>query len=853
MRKLEELQNIVGLKGLTDEQVVLMREQYGRNEMTPPERDPIWKQYLEKFDDPIIKILLVAVVVSAIVAAIEGKGMLDTIAIVMAVMLATGIAFVNEYHSNKEFDALNSRRDEIPVKAIRHGQPVSLQAKDIVVGDVVLLEAGDAIPADGWVLLSDDMQVDDSVFTGESEPVKKEKDDSLSKGTFLTAGKGTMIAGAVGDETKMGEIAASLGFDHSIPTPLEQKLEHLAQLISKFGYVMAVGISVALFIRGLFVGEVTGFDLVTLEHVLNYFMLAVVVIVVAVPEGLPMSVALSLSLAMRKMTKVNSLVRKMIACETIGSATTICTDKTGTLTKNLMEVVEASVEKPESIVGLPKTAAEWIALNAAVNSTAYLEDREGKLITIGNSTEGALLRWIRENGIDYAAERSNYEIHHQNLFDSGRKRMSTIIEIQGKKYMLVKGAPEILSDICSIDVDLAEIAVLAARAMRTLGFAHKELDGDPTDECGLIWDGHVGIRDHLRDNVADSVERCHRAGVRVRMITGDNIETAKAIARETHILKDGIAITGKDFRELNDDKLLEIADGIEVLARAEPMDKLRLVQTLQKIGHVVAVTGDGTNDAPSLKNADVGLSMGKAGTEVAREASDIILLDDSFPTITSAIWWGRALYENIQRFLTFQLTINFGACFIAFLVPLFGYPAPFTIIQLLWINLIMDTLAALALCSEAPHEGLMKKTPIPRDARIITPYMWRSILITGGFYIVVSLLEMKYGFLGGGGHSAKESTIFYTAFVVAQIWNGINCRAVDGKMPPFFKGNPTFFAVMGAIFVLQVLITQFGGEVFNTVPLGFADWVEIIVYTASVLVVGLIVRLISKVVDANKA
>ncbi|MEA1962461.1 MAG: calcium-translocating P-type ATPase, PMCA-type [Bacillota bacterium] len=842
MLKLNQIIDKIGDKGLASSQVDALRQEYGANRMTPPVRDSILKQYMKNFDDPIIKILMVAVVVSAVIAIIQGTGLLDTIAIVLAVMLATGIAFINEYRSNKEFDVLNAQRDEMEVKLIRNGHPSTVPSRDVVVGDLLILEAGDAIPADGWLLSSDDMHVDESAFTGESEPVLKNVEDHLCKGSFLTAGKGRALVGGVGDDTQMGVIAASLGMDHSIPTPLEEKLEVLAQLISKFGYVMAIGISVALFVKGMFIGEVTGLNMDTISNVLNYFMISVVIIVVAVPEGLPMSVALSLSLAMRKMTKANSLVRKMIACETIGSATTICTDKTGTLTKNQMEVVESSVKELKVPKRIPENGSEWITLNAAINSTAYLEERDGKSLVIGNSTEGALLNWLKDSQIDYEAVRRDIPIARQFLFDGIRKRMSTVVEIDTRRFLVVKGAPEIVAALCDSKVDLSGTYKLAARAMRTLGFAHREIiDGDES-ESSLIWDGYVGIRDHLREDVPNSIHYCQNAGISVRMVTGDNLETAKAIAKESGILNGGLSLTGQEFRALSDEKLENIATDIEVLARAEPMDKLRFVQALQNEGEVVAVTGDGTNDAPALKHADVGLSMGKSGTEVAREASSIILLDDSFPTITNAVWWGRALYENIQRFLQFQLTINFGACFIAFLAPLFGFPSPFTIIQLLWINLIMDTLAAIALCSEAPHEGLLSRPPIPKNENIITPYMWRSIIVTGLFYIVVAMVNMKTAFLGGST-LAEQSTVFFAWFVISQIWNGINCRAVNGQMPAFFAGNPTFFGIMGAIAVVQVLMVQFGGEVFGTVPLSLELWGKVFLYSASVLVVGLLVRL----------
>jgi Ca2+-transporting ATPase len=841
MLTFDEIRALDGESGLATSRVAELRNKYGANAMTPPVRDPFWKQYLEKFDDPIIRILLLAVVISTVVSLIRGEGLLDTIGIIIAVLLATGIAFFNEYRSSREFDVLNAHRDDVAVKVIRDGRPVSVPSRDIVVGDCILLEAGDAIPADGWVTSADDLCSDESAFTGETEPVNKPEKDRLLKGAFITAGKGQMIAAAVGDSAQMGVIAASLGIDHATQTPLEQKLVSLARIISKFGYAMAILICGTLLIRGVLVGDVTGLNIDTANNILQYFMLAVVIVVAAVPEGLPMSVALSLSLAMRKMTKANCLVRRLIACETIGSATTICTDKTGTLTKNQMEVVESSVGRPVHTFDMPSTSAGWVTINAAVNSTAHLEEREGKSIVIGNSTEGALLRWLKEQSYDYMQIRAETHVTKQYLFDGNRKRMSTVIHMDGRSWLLVKGAPEILASLCTQSPDLSGVSALASRAMRTLAFAHKEIVGGDESETGLAWDGFVGIRDHLRDNIAQSVATCQHAGIRVRMVTGDNPETARAIARESGILQGGTVMTGSAFRSLSEAGQVAAARGLDVMARAEPMDKLLLVEALQKTGAVVAVTGDGTNDAPALKHADVGLAMGIAGTEVAREASDIILLDDSFASITSAVWWGRSLYENIQRFILFQLTINFCACILVFIAPLLGYPEPFSIIRILWINIIMDTLAAFALCSEAPHSGLMKHKPIPQDAKIVSPFMWLSIIVTGSFLIIAGMLQIATGFLGGTT-PAEINTVFFAAFIIAAVWNGINCRALDGKMPPFFKGNPTFFFVMAAIVAIQVLIVQFGGPVFNTVPLSLGQWVTIIGATASVLVVGFVLR-----------
>jgi Ca2+-transporting ATPase len=841
MLSLDELKTITGTSGLTTAQVADFRKKYGVNTMTPPAREPLWKQYAEKFDDPIIRILILAVAISTVVSIVKGSGLLDTIGIIIAILLSTGIAFFNEYRSSKEFDVLNAHRDDVAVKVIRDGHPASVASRDIVVGDLILLEAGDALPADGWVIAADDLFSDESAFTGETEPVSKVIGDRVLKGAFVTAGKGHMVAAAVGDTAQMGVIAASLGIDHATQTPLEQKLTALAGLISRFGYAMAVLICSTLLIRGFMVGEVTGINIETANNILHYFMLAVVIVVAAVPEGLPMSVALSLSLAMRKMTRANCLVRRLIACETIGSATTICTDKTGTLTKNQMEVVESPAGKPENSQDLPQTPAQWITLNAAVNGTAHLEERDGKIIVIGNSTEGALLRWLRQHGLDYMHLRAETRTTKQYLFDGNRKRMSTVVHMDGRTWLLVKGAPEIVAGLCMEKPDLGGVSVLASRAMRTLAFAHKEVTDGNEDESGLSWDGFVGIRDHLRDNIPESVATCQHAGIKVRMVTGDNPETARAIAQESGILQGGTVIAGAEFRSLTKEEQTATSRDLDVMARAEPMDKLLLVEALQRNGAVVGVTGDGTNDAPALKHADVGLAMGIAGTEVAREASDIILLDDSFASITSAVWWGRSLYENIQRFILFQLTINFCACILVFIAPLLGLAEPFTIIQILWINIIMDTLAAFALCSEAPHRDLMNHKPVPQDAKIVTPFMWLSIFVTGTYLILAGLVQLATGFLGGSTPE-EINAVFFAGFIMAAVWNGINCRALDGKMPPFFTGNPTFFVIMGLVVAVQVAIVQYGGAVFATVPLSSIQWVTIILASASVLVVGFVLR-----------
>ncbi len=840
-----DLQALAEDHGLSPESVQVMRERYGKNELTPPRRIALYRQYLEKFNDPIIRILLVAVLISAVVSIVEGMGFIDMIGILIAVLLATGIAFLTEYRSNREFEALNSMREDTGIKVIRNSHAATIPMRELVVGDLVLLEAGDAVPADGYLITATGIEVDESAFTGESEPVRKTTEDVVLKGTLLTAGRGRMITGAVGDSTRMGQIAADLAVGTRPETPLQVKLRRLATVVSRFGYIMAVLIVAVLLIQGWISGVFLDSPTVIARYVLDSFVFAVIIIVVSVPEGLPVSVTISLALTMQKMTRASSLVRNLIACETVGSVTVICTDKTGTLTLNQMEVVASSIECAVPVSGMPGTAAGWITLNAAVNSTAELEPCEGKLITVGNSTESALLRWLHRAGILYQDLRSAYSPVSQELFDSGKKRMSTVVELSGRQYLLVKGAPEILALYCDPPPDLTHIDDLAKRAMRTLAFAHAEIPADGTSPSSWIWDGYVGIRDEVRPDVPDAVRTCRRAGITVKMVTGDSLVTATAIARETGILTTGDVLTGSEFRGLNDNQRAFAARDLEVLARSEPSDKLLLVRTLQERGDVVGVTGDGTNDAPALRHANVGLAMGIAGTEVAREASDIILLDDSFTTIKNAVWWGRALYENIQRFLVFQLTINISAAVLSFLAPVLGFAPPFTIIQLLWINIVMDSLAALALCSEAPHQSLLERPPVPKDDPVITPYMKWSILITALAFIVVGMTALFFG-IPFMQSPEQQATAFFAGFVVAQIWNGINCRGINGILPPFFRGNPVFFIIMSAILIVQVLIVQYGGQFFSTVPLDPGQWLFIILVTAPVILLWPLIRWCAK-------
>ena len=976
MRSLSQLS--AGTSGLTSAQAAESLLLHGPNRLTPLPKEPIWKKFIEKFDDSIIKILLAATLLKTVVdlaggeggeldvtafglgvlflaivlgglalaklgqwiptamfgcalvlvgaSVVQGHPSYEGLAVMLAVVLATGVAFISEFRSDKEFEALNSHKDSIGVKVIRDGEVVQLPLEQVVVGDLISLEMGDEIPADGRITQATELAIDQSLLTGESEPQKKrpestegdgpDRPDCVYRGTQVVDGQAQMVVAEVGDSTMIGEIAKKLGGDeaddadgdNATPdtpeariqkkltiskelTPLQIKLEGLAGTISKIGYIAAILIFLALLVQGIITGEVGGSVSKSISAILSYFVYMVIVIVVAVPEGLPMSVTVSLALAMRKMTRANSLVRQLVACETIGSATVICSDKTGTLTQNRMSVerlaaLDAIRERGKGHWPTPnpegKTSADAVALNSAINSTAHLEEKEGRTVIIGNSTEGALLNWLREAGHDYRRLREHAPVLELVPFTSERKRMVTVARANNSAQVFMKGAPEVVLAFCSHYLTeegerrelndegklLFTVALKAAAddAMRTLGFASKPIDESALGsmsrdelEANLTFAGFVGIRDPLREDVPEAVRRCREAGIQVKMITGDNIDTAKAIGREIGLLDspDALAITSQEFNAMTDDEVRAKADNITILARAKPLDKYRMVKLLQANNHVVAVTGDGTNDAPALKKADVGLAMGIAGTEVAKEASKIVLLDDSFATIVNAVNWGRALYENIQRFILFQLTINVSALTIAFLGPFFGVKPPFTVLQLLWINVIMDTFASIALCSEPPRAGLMRMAPKRKDESIVTPEMLRTILATAGFFVVVMLVILlgmqNYGWFGEEGAdssilSIRQVSMFFTIYVMFQVWNQINCRSLTPEksgLAGLFR-NRTFLMITGLIVLGQVAIVSVGGKVgqiFQTEPLTGLDWLGIMIGTASVLVFAEVVRL----------
>ena len=879
--------------GLTDQEVLQSREKYGANLLTPPKRPSLLKLYLEKFEDPVVRVLLIAAVFSLIISVIENE-YAETIGIIAAILLATGIGFYFEYDANKKFDLLNAVTEETLVKVIRNGRIQEIPRKDVVVGDIVVLETGEEIPADGELIEAISLQVNESNLTGEpvinKTIIEADFDEEATyasnrvlRGTTVVDGHGTMRVLSVGDDTEIGKVARQSTEQSTEPTPLNIQLTKLANLIGKIGFSVA-GLAFAIF----FIKDVilvypfstfhTFADwLPALKATLQYFMMAVTLIVVAVPEGLPMSVTLSLALNMRRMLSTNNLVRKMHACETMGAITVICTDKTGTLTQNLMQVYEPSFYglKNGGEVGeddISKLVIEGIS----TNSTAFLEEiAEGeKPKGVGNPTEVALLLWLNSRNRDYLELRENAPVVDQLTFSTERKFMATLVKspLMGKKVLYVKGAPEIVLGKCKdviLDgkrVDAVEYRSTVEKqllgyqnmAMRTLGFAFKIVEDTDTRDCvelvadhDLSFLGVVAISDPIRQDVPAAVLKCQSAGIDIKIVTGDTPGTATEIARQIGLWKpedtERNRITGAAFADLTDEEALDRVMDLKIMSRARPTDKQRLVQLLQQKGAVVAVTGDGTNDAPALNHAQVGLSMG-TGTSVAKEASDITLLDDSFNSIGTAVMWGRSLYKNIQRFIVFQLTINFVALLIVLLGSLIGTELPLTVTQMLWVNLIMDTFAALALASIPPSESVMQEKPRSSSDFIISKAMRSYILGVGGAFLII-LMGMLYWFNHAeGGMTPERLTIFFTFFVMLQFWNLFNAR-VFGTTDSAFKGISKSYGmelIVLAILVGQFLIVQFGGAVFRTVPLDLVTWVIIIASTSLVLWVGEAIRFIRR-------
>ena len=961
---IETSKTSIPYQGLTTEEVTKSRAQHGKNILKPPEREPWWQLFLEKFEDPVIEILCIAAVIAIAVGVVKGD-YIEGVGIIVAIFLATTLAFLNEYKASKEFDILNQVYDTVPVKVIRDGRFTTVPRQDIVVGDIIYLEQGEEIPADGTVLEELTFYIDQSKITGESEAVQKIAEDKYDpataeevtyppyrvfRSTLVDRGNGFVKITEVGDRTEIGKLAiavAVVGGDET--TPLNLQLEKLSKLIGVVGLAFASLTFVALLVRGFVLEEyslqprqwyfflLTGICVLTslsdvwlpvvydgfelsgkkierpawiaesgvkswarafgvsllllglgvslsvlldldpsitwfsgdLGHaLLEYFMIAVTIIVVAVPEGLAMSVTLSLAYSMKKMAKDNNLVRQMHACETIGAATVICSDKTGTLTQNQMQVKD--VDFP-SLNGSDQEAQNLIAEAMSVNTTAELEiEPDARPHPLGNATEGSLLLWLNERDQDYLTYRNQFEIQERVPFSTETKYMATLgnSELTNQSILHVKGAPEVLLNNCpqiatsdgvkTFDEQqkaeiLHSLTDYQKKGMRTLGFAYQTAMETITDQQlsnNLIWLGFAAIEDPLRIGVADSIATCLNSGVDVKIVTGDTSETAKEIARQIG-MQIGIpdptesqyaVLSGPEFAQLSDQDAQEAVKDLKVLSRARPLDKLRLVKLLQKNGEVVSVTGDGTNDSAALKQAQVGLSMG-SGTAIAKEASDIILLDDSFDSIVNAIIWGRSLYANIQRFILFQLTINVAALGIVLLGPFIGVALPLTVTQMLWVNLIMDTFAALALATEPPNPKVMEDSPRSPEAFIISPTMYKNIVLVGLSFLVILTGFLLY--IGQDNQiSNYELSLFFSFFVMLQFWNLFNARCLGLDKSAFanITKNKGFVLIASMILLGQIFIIQFGGEMFRTVPLSLNDWLLIIGGTSLVLWIGETVR-----------
>lgn len=884
-------------QGLTKEQVIASREANGENVLTPPAKASLWSQFLEKFDDPIIRILLVAWALSLIIAGVhcwgpEAKGFsafLEPIGIFFAIILASCVSFFFELKANRAFDILNTVNDDIMVKVIRDGSITEIPRKEVVVGDVVILQTGEEVPADGTLQEAISLQINESTLTGEpiiDKTVDKAEFDTeatypsnvVMRGTTVVDGHGIMIVDQVGDNTGYGKVYEGSQIDNNVQTPLQIQLAGLAKIISKAGYTIAgltfFGLVIKLFIN---TPDLPLMDMV--GEILNIFMIAVTLIVVSVPEGLPMSVTLSLALSMNRMLKTNNLVRKMHACETMGATTVICTDKTGTLTQNQMQIYQTNFFNLADQKLANDEVSRLIKEGIAVNSTAFLDLSEEKPKTMGNPTEAALLLWLNGNKEDYQSLREEAKVIEQLTFSTERKYMATLVKSPqlGRNVLYVKGAPEIVLQNCNrvaINGSYASVESCKAsiekqlldyqnQAMRTLGFAYQLVEDEQVESffengrlknADLTFLGFVAISDPVRSDVPDAVKSCLNAGIDVKIVTGDTPGTAKEIGRQVGIWNENDTerniITGPGFEALTDEEALDRVLDLKIMCRARPTDKQRLVQLLQQKDAVVAVTGDGTNDAPALKAAQVGLSMGD-GTSVAKEASDITIIDNSFMSITRAVMWGRSLYQNIQKFILFQLTINVVACVIVLVGSFLGTESPLTVTQMLWVNLIMDTFAAGALASLPPNERVMKNKPRksgPNGDFIISRRMANRIFSVGILFVVFLLAVLIYFNHTDGELTAYELSQFFSIFVLLQFWNMFNAKAFGTNKSAFaeLKESKGFLSVALLILIGQYLIVTFGGQMFSVVPLSWADWGYIIAGTSIVLWIGEIIRLLGK-------
>ena len=870
--------------GLTDEQVKQSREQHGKNVLTPPQRTSLWKLYLDKYRDPIIQILLVAAFVSLILAFIE-KNFMETIGIFVAVFLATTVGFYFERDAAKKFNLLTALSEEQPVKVRRNGKVMEIPRHDVVVGDVVLVEVGDEVPADGELIVCNDLQINESALTG--EPVAEKflegggdgayPRNVILRSTMVMNGRGEFVVTAVGDATEIGKVAKKSTEQTSVETPLHMQLDKLAKMISKVGSVVSVAAFFIFLIHDILTNPVWGGKdyFYMAEIVLKYFMMAVTLIVMAVPEGLPMAITLSLALNMRRMLKSNNLVRKLHACETMGAVTVICTDKTGTLTQNKMQV--SALELKQGDEALLDTAI-------ALNSTAELND--GK--PIGNPTESALLLWLDAQGKDYEELRKQVNVLKQLPFSTERKMMATLAEVDGETYLFVKGAPEIVMKKCIIEDRMQrqsaeELDEWQHKAMRTLAFAYKKIEASimrtsrtSTAEVVALLDANdlqlqaiAAIADPIRPDVPAAVQECRHAGIEVKVVTGDTAATALEIGKQIGVFEDEPEnigadgsltsldqqmITGEQWEALSDEEAYERAKDIRVMSRARPTDKQRLVAMLQKRGEVVAVTGDGTNDAPALHYAHVGLSLG-SGTSVAKEASDMTLLDDSFKSIANAVMWGRSLYRNLQRFLFFQLVVNVAALLLVLGGSVIGTEMPLTVTQILWVNIIMDTFAALALASLPPSHEVMKDKPRKASDFIINKSIGFGILFCGiVFFLVMFALLVYCERRGKGGVDVHELTMFFTTFVMIQFWNLFNAKALMSHHTAFrhFLKDKGMILVLVLVLVGQWIIVTFGGEMFRTTPLSLHEWLLIIGSTSVVLWAGELWRTFKRMIAKRR-
>ena len=870
--------------GLTDEQVKQSREQHGKNVLTPPQRTSLWKLYLDKYRDPIIQILLVAAFVSLILAFIE-KNFMETIGIFVAVFLATTVGFYFERDAAKKFNLLTALSEEQPVKVRRNGKVMEIPRHDVVVGDVVLVEVGDEVPADGELIVCNDLQINESTLTG--EPVTEKSLEGggdgayprnvILRSTMVMNGRGEFVVTAVGDATEIGKVAKKSTEQTSVETPLHMQLDKLAKMISKVGSVVSVAAFFIFLIHDILTNPAWGGKdyFYMAEIVLKYFMMALTLIVMAVPEGLPMAITLSLALNMRRMLKSNNLVRKLHACETMGAVTVICTDKTGTLTQNKMQV--SALELKQGDEALLDTAI-------ALNSTAELND--GK--PIGNPTESAFLLWLDAQGKDYEELRKQVNVLKQLPFSTERKMMATLAEVDGETYLFVKGAPEIVMKKCIIEDRMLkqsaeELDEWQHKAMRTLAFAYKKVEASimrtsrtSTAEVVALLDVNdlqlqaiAAIADPIRPDVPAAVQECRHAGIEVKVVTGDTAATALEIGKQIGVFEDEPEnigadgsmtsldqqmITGEQWEALSDEEAYERAKDIRVMSRARPTDKQRLVAMLQKRGEVVAVTGDGTNDAPALHYAHVGLSLG-SGTSVAKEASDMTLLDDSFKSIANAVMWGRSLYRNLQRFLFFQLVVNVAALLLVLGGSVIGTEMPLTVTQILWVNLIMDTFAALALASLPPSHEVMKEKPRKASDFIINKSIGFGILFCGiVFFLVMFALLVYCERRGKGGVDVHELTMFFTTFVMIQFWNLFNAKALMSHHTAFrhFLKDKGMILVLVLVLVGQWIIVTFGGEMFRTTPLSLHEWLLIIGSTSVVLWVGELWRAFKRMIAKRR-